>query len=290
LVSRSVAAGERIFEVLDEEPEISDRVDAKPIGDVQGRVRFEGVNFSYDSVTPTLTSINLEAYPNQVVALLGSTGSGKTTLVSLIPRFYDVTSGRLLIDDIDIRSVEIDSLRRNIGTVQQDVFLFSATIRENIAYGKYGATNEEIERVTRIARLHDFLMTLPNGYETEVGERGITLSGGQKQRLAIARTLLLDPRILVLDDSLSNVDTETEYLIQQGLTDLMKDRTTFIIAHRLANLKRADKIVVLQEGMIVQEGTHDLLLQEDGLYRQIYELQLRQQEEALESSKNVLQI
>jgi len=290
LVSRSVAAGERIFEVLDAEPTISDQVDAKPMGAIKGRVRFENVNFSYDSVTSTLTSINLEADPNQVVALLGSTGSGKTTLVSLIPRFYDVSSGRLLIDEVDIRSVEVDSLRQNIGTVQQDVFLFSATIRENVAYGKYGASDEEIERVMRAARLHDFIMTLPNGYDTEVGERGITLSGGQKQRLAIARTLLLDPRILVLDDSLSNVDTETEYLIQQALTDLMKDRTTFIIAHRLANLKRADKIVVLDEGVIVQEGTHDALLEKEGLYRQIYELQLRQQEEALESSKNILQI
>ena len=217
-------------------------------------------------------------------AVVGATVSGKTSLISLMPRFYDVTHGTITIDGTDIRDVTLDSLRKNIGIVQQDVFLFSASIRDNIAYARSTASMYEVEDVAKAARLHDFIVSLPSGYETWVGERGITLSGGQKQRLAIARTLLLDPRILILDDSLSSVDTETEYLIQQALLHLMKGRTTFVIAHRLANLKRANQILVLKEGEIAERGTHQQLLVNQGIYADIYEIQLRDQEEALSDS------
>ena len=287
LVSRSVAAGERIFEVLDARPDITDAAGAKPLENATGRVVFNDVSFAYNSLASMLRNISLEANPDQVVAVIGATGSGKSTLVSLIPRFYDVTEGSVTIDGMDVRDMTLDSLRGAIGTVQQDVFLFSATIRDNIAYGRSDATMEEIVQVAKAARLHDFIETLPDGYDTWVGERGITLSGGQKQRLAIARTLVLDPRILVLDDSLSSVDTETEYLIQQALAELMKGRTTFIIAHRLANLKRAHQILVLQEGEIIQRGTHTDLVAQAGLYQDIYEMQLRSQEEALEATQHV---
>jgi ATP-binding cassette subfamily B protein len=280
-VSRTVAAGERIYEILDAQPDITDKPGASQLGEIEGLVRFEDVSFSYNSLAPTLQNVTLDAQPDQVVAVVGATGSGKTSLMSLIPRFYDVTNGRVTIDGTDIRNVTLDSLRKNIGIVQQDVFLFSASIRDNIAYGRSGASMEEIYNVATVARLDDFIMHLPNGYDTWVGERGVTLSGGQKQRLAIARTLLLDPRILILDDSLSSVDTETEYLIQQELLDLMKGRTTFVIAHRLANLKRANQILVLQDGAIVERGTHEELLIQQGLYNDIYEMQLSDQEEAL---------
>ena len=280
-VSRTAAAGERIFEILDSQPDIIDMPGALQLSEVAGKIHFEDVSFRYNSLVPTLRNITLEAQPNQVVAVVGATGSGKTSLVSLMPRFYDVTNGRVTIDGIDVRDVTVDSLRQNIGIVQQDVFLFSASVRDNIAYGKNGASIEEIYQVAKAARLHDFITNLPNSYDTWVGERGITLSGGQKQRLSIARTLLLDPRILILDDSLSSVDTETEFLIQQALQDLMKDRTTFVIAHRLANLKRANQILVLQDGEIVERGTHEELLRQQSLYHEIYEMQLRDQEEAL---------
>ena len=283
LLSRSVASGERLFEVLDAVPDIREKPDAHSLKSVGGVVRFEGVSFSYNPLVPTLHGINLEAYPGQVVALVGATGSGKTSLVSLIPRFYDVTAGGVTIDGLDVRDMTLDSLRGSIGIVQQDVFLFSATIKENIAYGRSDASLEEVVRVAKAARLHAFIDSLPQGYDTWVGERGITLSGGQKQRLAIARTLLLDPRILIMDDSLSNVDTETEYLIQQALGELMEGRTTFLIAQRLAGLKRADQILVLDQGEIVERGTHQELLKLGGLYWEIYDLQLRHQEEALEA-------
>ena len=283
-VSRTVAAGERIFEILDAIPDITDRPGVPPLNDVEGTVRFANVDFSYNHLIPTLRNVSFDAKPSEVTAVVGATGSGKTSLISLMPRFYDVTNGKITIDGTDIRDVTLDSLRKNIGIVQQDVFLFSASIRDNISYARSTASMDEVEDVAKAARLHDFIVSLPNGYHTWVGERGITLSGGQKQRLAIARTLLLDPRILILDDSLSSVDTETEYLIQQALLHLMKGRTTFVIAHRLANLKRANQILVLQEGQIAERGTHQELLVNQGIYADIYEIQLRDQEEALSGS------
>ena len=255
-----------------------------PLNDVEGTVRFANVDFSYNHLIPTLRNVSFDAKPSEVTAVVGATGSGKTSLISLMPRFYDVTNGKITIDGTDIRDVTLDSLRKNIGIVQQDVFLFSASIRDNISYARSTASMDEVEDVAKAARLHDFIVSLPNGYHTWVGERGITLSGGQKQRLAIARTLLLDPRILILDDSLSSVDIETEYLIQQALLHLMKGRTTFVIAHRLANLKRANQILVLQEGQIAERGTHQELLGKQGIYADIYEIQLRDQEEALSDS------
>jgi ATP-binding cassette subfamily B protein len=279
--SRAQSAGQRIFEILDAESAVKEKPDAIELKDPRGDVRFEDVSFSYDSISPVLRGVDLEARPGQVIALMGPTGSGKTTVVNLMPRFYDVTAGRITIDGIDIRDLTLASLRRTIGTVQQDVFLFSATIRDNIAYGAVDATQERIEAAAKAAYIHDHIVSLPDGYDTWVGERGITLSGGQKQRLAIARTLLMDPRILILDDSTSSVDTETEYLIQQTLSQLMEGRTTFVIAQRLRTVKMADQILVLRDGEIVERGSHDQLLRRGGLYRQIYDLELRDQEEAL---------
>lgn len=283
ITSRAQVSGQRIFEILDAESAVKEKPGAIELEGVQGHVRFEGVSFGYDSISPVLKGVDLEAKPGQVIALMGPTGSGKTTVVNLMPRFYDITSGAITIDGIDIRDATLASLRQAIGTVQQDVFLFSATIRDNIAYGAVDATQEQIEAAAKAAHIHDHIAALPDGYDTWVGERGTTLSGGQKQRLAIARTLLMDPRILILDDSTSSVDTETEYLIQQTLTGLMEGRTTFVIAQRLRTVKMADQILVLQDGEIVERGNHNQLLRRGGLYRQIYDLELRDQEEALPS-------
>jgi len=285
LFARAQSSGERIYEILDAESAVKEKPGAIEVREAEGYVRFEEVSFAYDAISPVLWGVSLEARPGEMVALLGPTGSGKTTVVNLLPRFYDVSEGRITIDGIDIRDMTLASLRRCFGIVQQDVFLFTSTIRENIAYGAVNATQEEIEEAARAARIHDFIVSLPDGYDTWVGERGITLSGGQKQRVAIARTLLMDPKILVFDDSTSSVDTETEYLIQQALGELMKGRTTFVIAQRLRTVKSADQILVLQDGRIVERGRHDELIRRDGLYRQIYDLELRDQEEALEKAR-----
>jgi len=281
ITSRANAAGQRIFDILDAESAVREKPDATQLNGVKGRVRFEDVSFGYDAISPVLSHIDIDAKPGQVVALMGPTGSGKTTVVNLMPRFYDVSGGRITIDGTDIRDLTLASLRQTIGTVQQDVFLFSATIRDNIAYGAVDATQDQIEEAAQAAHIHDFIAGLPESYDTWVGERGITLSGGQKQRVAIARTLLMDPRILILDDSTSSVDTETEYLIQQTLSGLMQGRTTFVIAQRLRTVKMADQILVLQDGEIVERGKHAELLRRNGIYRQIYDLELRDQEEAL---------
>jgi len=287
MVSRGMSAGTRVFEVLDAESVVKEKPGATELTNVQGLVRFQGVSFGYDSANPyemmgpVLDNINLEAKPGEMVALLGMTGSGKTTLVNLIPRFYDVTSGSITIDGTDVRDVTLNSLRRNIGIVQQDVFLFTATIAENIAYGAVDAGMEDIIAASKAAQLHDFIESLPDGYDTWVGERGLTLSGGQRQRLAIARTLLIDPRILIFDDSTSSVDTETEFLIQKALRELMKGRTTFVIAQRLQTVRDADQILVLDKGTIAERGSHAELLEHGTIYRQVYEIQLRDQEEAL---------
>jgi len=286
MTSRAIASGKRIFEVLDTESAVKEKLGAVVLSDVKGDIQFNNVNFHYESARldkssgNILEDISIEAKSGEMVALLGATGSGKTTLVNLIPRFYDVTAGSITIDNIDIRDVTLASLRRQIGIVQQDAFLFTGTIRDNISYGAINATEKDIIKASKTAHLHDFITTLPQGYDTWVGERGVTLSGGQKQRLAIARTLLIDPRILILDDSTSSVDTETEFLIQQALRELMKGRTTFVIAQRLQTVKDAQQIFVLDKGKIVERGTHVQLLRDSKIYRQIYELQLRAQEEA----------
>jgi ATP-binding cassette subfamily B protein len=285
LWARAQSSGERIFDILDAESMVQEKPGAIELRDVRGRVRFDHVSFGYDAISPVLRDVSIEARPGEVVALLGKTGSGKTTIVNLMPRFYDVTGGAITIDAVDIRDATLASLRRAFGIVQQDVFLFSATIRENIAYGASDATEEDIVRAAKLARIHEFIESLPDGYNTWVGERGITLSGGQKQRISIARTLLLDPKILVFDDSTSSVDTETEYLIQQALAELMKGRTTFVIAQRLRTVRSADQILVLHNGEIVQRGRHEELIETDGLYREIYDLELRDQEEAYERER-----
>ena len=295
--ARARSAGERIFEIVDAESPVRERPGAPALRAERGEVRFEGVGFRYDALPPgvapaldgeresgggaaVLSKVDIVAQPGEVVALLGPTGSGKSSIVNLIPRFYDVTEGRITIDGQDIRDVSLTSLREAIGIVQQDLFLFAATIRENIAYGRPHATDEEVREAARAARIHDFIEGLPDGYDTWVGERGSTLSGGQRQRLAIARTLLIDPRILVLDDSTSSVDMRTEFEIQEALQELMRGRTTFVIAQRLRTVKAADQILVLRDSQIVERGRHEELLAQDGFYRQIYDLELRDQEEA----------
>ena len=278
-VSRAAAAGERIFQILDTTSDVAEKPDAGELTDVKGHVVYENVSFGYGTDFTVVSEIDIDATPGETIALMGPIGSGKSTVLNLLPRFYDVSGGRLLIDGVDIRDVTLASLRANIGIVMQDVFLFSAPIRDNIAYGRPDATDEEVIEAAKIARIHDFIVSLPEGYSTEVGERGITLSGGQKQRVAIARTLLLDPKILVLDDSTSSVDMETEFLIQQALQELLKGRTAFVIAHRIRTIRNADQILVINDGRIVERGVHDDLIAAGGLYREIYEVQLRDQEQ-----------
>lgn len=270
---------QRIFEILDHHPEIHSPTQAINPGELTGKVEFDNVNFKYkNEQASTLHQVNLTVYPNQVIALIGTTGSGKTTLVNLIPRFYDVTTGAVRVDGHDVRDLDLTLLRRQIGIVLQTSLLFSTSIRENIAYGRPQASEEEIIAAAKAAQAHEFILELPLGYDTVIGERGITLSGGQRQRVAIARALLLNPRILILDDSTSSVDTETEHLLQKALSHLMEGRTTFIIAQRLSSVRRADLILVMDQGHIVEQGTHAELLAKNGLYREIYQLQLEDQE------------
>ena len=279
--ARAASAGQRLFEILDAESPVREEPDAREMRRPRGRVRFRNVAFSYDHTKRVLRNLNLDARPGEVVALLGAPGSGKSSVVNLIPRFYDVNGGYVAIDGSDIRNVSLKSLRRHIGIVQQDVYLFTTSIRENIAYGNPNATDDMVERAAKIAQMHDFITSLPNGYDTHVGERGSTLSGGQRQRMSIARAVLLDPPILILDDSTSSVDARTEELIRKAMESVMEGRTTFVIAHRLSTVHRADKIVVMKDGGIAEQGTHADLLALGGLYREIYDLQLRPQEEVM---------
>lgn len=279
--SRAIASGGRIFDVLDARSPVEEIPDARDMTDVKGHVRFENVSFSYDKQVPALKNIDISAPPGTVVALLGAPGSGKSSIVNLLPRFYSVTEGRITIDGEDIQRFTLASLRRNVGIVQQDVFLFTASIGDNIKYGVVDASQEDIVRAAKIAQLHDHIESLPDGYDTWVGERGMTLSGGQRQRLSIARTILVDPPVLILDDSTSSVDVETERLIHEAMTEVVKGRTTFVIAHRLSTVRDADLILVLKDGVIVEQGTHRELITRDGIYQDIYELQLRPQEEIL---------
>jgi ABC-type multidrug transport system fused ATPase/permease subunit len=268
---RATAAGERIFEIMDAPEEIADKPDAIDLPQGGGDLRFESVSFEYMDDRPVLEDVDLAVPAGRTIALIGHTGSGKTTLTSLVPRFYDVTAGRVLVDGADVRDVKLQSLRRAIGVISQDPFLFSATVRENITFGAPELTDEEVERVARLAQAHEFVERLPDGYDTVIGERGITLSGGQRQRLAIARAIAVDPRILILDDATASVDATTEAKIRLGLREAMKGRTTLIIAHRLSTISLADEIVVLDAGRIVARGTHDELLERSQVYRDIYE-------------------
>jgi ABC-type multidrug transport system fused ATPase/permease subunit len=284
-IAQAAASGDRIFEILDANSDVHDLPGALPIGQVNGHVRFEHVSFSYFGRHQVLKDIDFEAQPGQVVALLGTTGSGKSSVINLIPRFYDPTEGRILVDGRDIRHVTIASLREQIGIVLQDTTLFATTVRKNITFGRPNATEEEMIAAAKAAAAHDFILQLPQGYDTRVGEKGHTLSGGQKQRVAIARAILNNPRILILDDATSSVDTETEAAIQAALAELMVGRTSFVIAQRLSTIRRADLVLVLDKGHIVARGrrtaehtAHDELMRSSGLYAEIYHRQLRPQE------------
>jgi len=280
---QAIAGAERIFEIMDAKPEVEEKPNAVELPPMQKEIAFKDVSFEYAPGKKVLDKINLAAKAGETVALLGATGSGKSSMIHLIPRFYDVTEGSITVDGYDLRDVKLKSLRQQIGIVLQETFLFSASIRENIAYGRPDAKTEEIERVAKIAGAHDFIMSFPDKYDTQVGERGITLSGGQRQRIAIARALLLNPRILIFDDSTSSVDVETEHEIQQALQILLKNRTTFIITQRVSTIKNASRIVVFENGRIAEEGSHEELLAKDGIYAKIYRTQFKEQEELLEA-------
>src|SRR5688500_8976699 len=275
---RATASGERIFEVIDEPEDVTDAPDARVLPPGDGRIVFERAGFGYAAERPVLAGIDLGIEPGTTIALIGHTGSGKTTLASLVPRFYDVAEGRVTIDGADVRDVTLASLRRAIGIVAQDPFLFSATVRENIAFGAPAATEDDVVRAARLAQAHEFIEDLPNGYETVIGERGITLSGGQRQRIAIARALILDPRILILDDATASVDATTEARIRLGLREAMKGRTTLIVAHRLSTIALADELVVLDRGRIAARGTQEELLEGSPVFREIYEHGLLERE------------
>jgi ABC-type multidrug transport system fused ATPase/permease subunit len=271
---RAQAAAERVFEIVDAEIDVHDKDDALEFMTVEGHLVFKDVWFSYDGENMVLKDIDLDVKPGQTIAILGATGSGKSSIINLIPRFYDVSKGSIKLDGLDIRDITIKNLRSHIGIVRQDPYIFSTTLRENIAYGVESASMKGIEEAARQAKIHEFIASLPEGYDTKVGERGVTLSGGQKQRVAIARALLKNPKILVLDDSTSSVDTQTEYEIQQALDQLLENRTTFVITQRLSSIKKADYIIVLEDGAIAEEGSHEHLMELDGIYRKLYDTQI----------------
>jgi subfamily B ATP-binding cassette protein MsbA len=274
---QAIGATRRVFELLDTIPNIRDPESPLPLENVTGRVEFRDVHFAYEDerTLPVLRGVNINARSGEVIALVGPSGAGKSTLVSLIPRFYDVTSGAILVDGKNVGDVRLKDLRGAIGLVPQETTLFAGTIRENIAYGKLDGTDEEVVGAARAAHAHEFISEFPQGYDTIVGERGVKLSGGQRQRVAIARALLKNPAILILDEATSSLDSESEQLVQDALETLMRGRTTFVIAHRLSTVRRADRIVVLDQGRIIEEGTQDELLARDGLYKQLYQTQFR---------------
>jgi ATP-binding cassette subfamily B multidrug efflux pump len=275
LTAQATASANRIFEILDAKNEVDDKPDAQELGELEGRVTFEDVTFRYfGGGEPVLSHVSFEAEPGQTIALLGATGSGKSTIINLIPRFYDVSEGRVLVDGHDVRDLKIESLRARIGIVLQETTLFSGTIRDNIAFGRPDASMEEVIAVAQAAAAHDFITEFNEGYKTSVGERGVTLSGGQKQRVAIARALLMDPQILIMDDSTSSVDLATEYRIQQALDELMKGRTSFVIAQRISTVLNADQILVLDQGRVAARGTHQELMESSPIYAEIYHSQL----------------
>jgi ABC-type multidrug transport system fused ATPase/permease subunit len=271
---QAIAAGERIFELLDTESEIQDAPDALMLDGVEGDVVFEHVHFRYGEGDRVLDDVSFHMAPGDVVALVGPSGAGKTSIANLLCRFYDPESGRVLVDGRDLRDVQVQSLRKHIGIVLQDTFLFNTTVRENLRYGRPDASEEEMIEAAKAAYAHAFIRDLPQGYDTEIGERGVKLSGGQKQRLALARAILADPRILILDEATSSVDAEAEYLIQQALEEVLKGRTALVIAHRLSTIREADRIIALDEGRIREVGKHSDLLAQDGLYSHLYRRQL----------------
>ncbi|WP_337425382.1 ATP-binding cassette domain-containing protein, partial [Alitiscatomonas sp.] len=280
MLQKGLTGFKRFLAVMETEPEIEDAPDAKPLTNVQGHISYEDVSFCYNSSEPVLSHVSFSIPAGRSIALVGPSGGGKTTICSLLPRFYDVTHGRIAIDGQDIRKTTLKSLRSSIGLVQQEVYLFGGTIRENIAYGKPGATDEEIIAASKKASIHDFIMELPDGYDTFVGERGARLSGGQKQRISIARVFLKNPPILILDEATSALDNESERHIQKSLEELSRNRTTITIAHRLSTIRNADEIIVIDGQGIVERGSHKELLEKNGLYARYYEMQFEGLEEA----------
>ena len=283
MAQQAMAAGERVFEIMDTKLDVEEKPDAIVMPKLRGEIDFEDVSFAYGADRKLLQNVSFHVEPGQTVALVGPSGSGKTTLTNLIPRFYDVTKGRVLVDGEDVRDVTIESFRSQIGIVLQESFLFNMTIRENICYGRAGASEEDLIAAAKAACAHDFIMEFPDGYDTEIGERGARLSGGQRQRLSIARAILVNPRILILDEATSSVDTRTDFLIQEALDALMRNRTTLVIAHRLSTIQRADMILLMANGRIVARGTHAELLATNFTYQQLYEIQFQLQREGTAS-------
>lgn len=280
VIQQAVASHERLQEVLDSSVQIQDSPTAYPLPPVKGLVKFEDVSFCYNETRPTLSDINFEVSPNETAAFVGLSGAGKTTIINLLSRFYDPTSGRITIDGIDIREVSLTSLRSQLGLVTQDTILFNDSVRNNIAYGLENVTQERIIQAAKAAKAHEFIRELPQGYDTQIGEKGCLLSSGQRQRLAIARALLKNPPLLILDEATSALDTESERLIQMALANAMKDRTTLVIAHRISTIRNADKIFVVDNGRIAESGNHDELYKQNGIYRKLYDLQFPEEEEA----------
>ncbi|MGM9577323.1 MAG: lipid A export permease/ATP-binding protein MsbA [Anaerovibrio sp.] len=278
-IQKAMAAAERVFDIMDLDEKITDVPGAKPLPPIKGKVEFKDITFSYKEGQPALQHISLKAEPGQMIALVGPSGSGKSTIANLIPRFYDVDSGVITIDDHDIRQVTADSLREQIGLVPQETMLFSTSVMENIRYGRLEATDEEVIEAAKAANAEEFIKELPEGYDTKLGERGLNLSGGQRQRLAIARAILKNPRVLILDEATSALDTESEKIVQDALDNLMVGRTSFVIAHRLSTIFNADQIFVVENGHLREHGTHEELLAADGLYSNLYNIQFRQNQE-----------